>query len=351
MGTPYMHSNALACVHDFINKCGGNADRLMEEVGLGYDPLTAHEQFCSFHKALILHEIAAQSLERPNFGLELALSLPPDFSHFSPFVYLGHFEKTARDWFHSAVKYQAMFTDGHRVELIEDNGNGEAMIRLHTDFPFAPPRQWREFQMAGTCLLAQSLLRTPLAKPYLTRLKHVEPEDTALHHEVFGPAVEFRAEHDEFIFDQSLLDYRLNGRARLLRPLISLYMGQKMRNVPQIDFTIAGQVRLYLQCVMGMGKGSLKDTALAMGVGGKTLQRQLAEEGTSFSEVLDELRRRKATMLLRTPDLKVRQVAAMLDYSATPAFTLAFKRWTGMSPEAYRKRLVENGEIEAPLEA
>lgn len=349
MGVPYMRSSALACVRDFIQRSGGDAQALFDEVGLTYNPEEADEKFCSFHKALALYEIAAQSLNKPDFGLELALTLPPEFAHFSPFVYLGHFEKNARRWFHSAVQFQSMFTNGHRPELIEDAGGGQAIIRMHTDFPFAPPRQWREFQMAGITLLVQSLLKTPLAKADVTRLQHARPDNITLHRRVFGNDIEFCAEHDEFVFDSSLLDYRLNGRASLLRPLITLYMGQQVRHVPRIDLSTAGHVKLYLQCVLGMGRGTLKDTALAMSMNEKALQRLLANEGTSFSEILDGLRRRKAMMLLRTGDLKVRQVASMLDYSATPAFTLAFKRWTGMSPEAYRTRLVETGEMEEPL--
>lgn len=345
MKTPFVSSSALVCCREFINANGGDAESLFEEVGLAFDPEHSDDRFCSFNSMLALYEIAAQSLSKPNFGLELALSLPPDFAHFSPFVYLGHFEKNARSWFKSAAEFQAMFTDAHRPELIEFPEREEAVIRLNIETQLLLPRQWREFQMAGVTLLVQSLLKTPEAKAKVTRMRHAKPTDTSLHHRIFGEEIEFGAEEDEFVIERRLLDLKLNGRARFLRPLIGLYMSHKMRDRPQVDLSLEGSVRLYLQCVMGMGKAALKDAALAMGMSEKKLQRLLAEEGTSYSEVLDDLRRKKAMSLLRTPDLKVKLVSSMLDYSGTPAFTLAFKRWTGMSPEAYRDVLRANGEM------
>ncbi|MEJ2459849.1 MAG: helix-turn-helix transcriptional regulator, partial [Novosphingobium sp.] len=68
--------------------------------------------------------------------------------------------------------------------------------------------------------------------------------------------------------------------------------------------------------------------------------RKLAEEGSSFQQVLDECRLRQAVFELRTrPDLSIAQISLRLGYAEHSNFTRAFHRWSGISPQAYRVRL------------
>lgn len=68
----------------------------------------------------------------------------------------------------------------------------------------------------------------------------------------------------------------------------------------------------------------------------RTLRRYLAAEGTSFSELLDEVHETLATQLLSLPSLSIEEVGRRLGYSDGPAFTHAFKRWTGQTPSSWR---------------
>ena len=68
----------------------------------------------------------------------------------------------------------------------------------------------------------------------------------------------------------------------------------------------------------------------------RTLSRNLAEEGTSFAEILDELRAALAKRYLRDETLPVTEIAWLLGYSEVSSLTHAFKRWTGMTPRRYR---------------
>lgn len=82
---------------------------------------------------------------------------------------------------------------------------------------------------------------------------------------------------------------------------------------------------------------SQTEVARALGLSIRTLKRRLAEEGTSFSELLDEERRQRALVLLRTPELTLEEIAVKLGYSDASSFSRAFSRWTGQSPRAFRK--------------
>jgi AraC-like DNA-binding protein len=69
----------------------------------------------------------------------------------------------------------------------------------------------------------------------------------------------------------------------------------------------------------------------------RTLKRQLAAVGTTFSDILDDWRRERAVLLLERRELSLDEVAARLGYSDVANFTRAFKRWTGKTPGGYRR--------------
>ena len=69
----------------------------------------------------------------------------------------------------------------------------------------------------------------------------------------------------------------------------------------------------------------------------RTLKRQLAAEGTCYSNVVDELRYRHAVSLLSRSDFSLEQISDDLGYSDVGNFTRAFKRWTGRTPGNWRK--------------
>mgnify|MGYP006207581605 CR=1 FL=1 len=72
------------------------------------------------------------------------------------------------------------------------------------------------------------------------------------------------------------------------------------------------------------------------GVSPQTLRRHLREEGTSFQALKDELRRDIAIYHLGRADLSLLEIAEQLGFSEPSAFHRAFKKWTGLTPGAYR---------------
>lgn len=69
-----------------------------------------------------------------------------------------------------------------------------------------------------------------------------------------------------------------------------------------------------------------------------TLKRRLAEAGTSFRALRDEALQRRALLLLAEPSASLASVGAELGYGDLANFAHAFKRWTGQSPGAFRRR-------------
>ena len=79
---------------------------------------------------------------------------------------------------------------------------------------------------------------------------------------------------------------------------------------------------------------SLDRVARRLGTSSRSLGRRLAEEGTSFKVLVDELRRELARRYLEQGVHRPKSIAALLGYKDLSAFHHAFRRWTGTTPAA-----------------
>lgn len=87
------------------------------------------------------------------------------------------------------------------------------------------------------------------------------------------------------------------------------------------------------------GYPALEQVAARLFVSSRTLKRRLELLGTSFQQLLDEVRYRDAQRLLENPDLDIQDIASALGYTDPPSFTRAFRRWSGQTPSETRAAL------------
>ncbi|MBU3868565.1 helix-turn-helix transcriptional regulator, partial [Streptomyces sp. 4503] len=83
----------------------------------------------------------------------------------------------------------------------------------------------------------------------------------------------------------------------------------------------------------------LPEVAARLAVSPATLRRRLREEGTSFQELKDTVRRDEAVSSLTEGAEPIADLAARLGFSEDTAFHRAFRRWTGSTPGAYRHEI------------
>ncbi len=86
------------------------------------------------------------------------------------------------------------------------------------------------------------------------------------------------------------------------------------------------------------GPVHVRTVAGLLGTSQRSLQRRLAAAGTTYSDVLDELRRDLAIELVGETDLRMGEIAGELGYADQAHFTRAFRRWVNQSPLRYRRR-------------
>ena len=86
------------------------------------------------------------------------------------------------------------------------------------------------------------------------------------------------------------------------------------------------------------GNASLERIAGNLSMSGRTLQRKLREHGTSHQELLDQMRKDLAMRYLQERELAICEVAYLLGFSESSALHRAFKRWTGKTPNEFRRQ-------------
>ena len=84
----------------------------------------------------------------------------------------------------------------------------------------------------------------------------------------------------------------------------------------------------------------LEAVAAALQLSDWTLQRKLREHGLSFSQLVEQTRQQLALRYLRQGSLSISELAPLLGYSETSAFSRAFKRWLGVSPRQWRSSAI-----------
>jgi AraC-like DNA-binding protein len=97
------------------------------------------------------------------------------------------------------------------------------------------------------------------------------------------------------------------------------------------------RVRRILVEHLGQSVLTLDAVAAALAVSRRTLTRRLAEERASFRHIFDEVRSDFARALLQDRSLSIGDIAFFLQYSEPAAFHRSFRRWTGLTPHAFRE--------------
>lgn len=102
---------------------------------------------------------------------------------------------------------------------------------------------------------------------------------------------------------------------------------------------LLGSLRIAIQSLLADERPSIQVLADAAGSSPRSLQRQLAAEGLTFSQLLDGCRLEKARKLLGERNARAIDVAYELGYHDPGNFTRAFRRWTGVTPREFRRQL------------
>lgn len=160
---------------------------------------------------------------------------------------------------------------------------------------------------------------------------HARPADAGPWRQTFRVTPSFDSEYSALRFPARWLD-----RPRPVGdPVRARVAGERMRATGQDD--IVQRVARGLRRLLLVGQFGGDDVAAHLAMHRRTLNRRLEDAGTTFREVLDDVRASVALELLEDSDLALDDVAASLGYAGVSPFMRAFRRWTGATPGQWRK--------------
>ncbi|WP_164155413.1 AraC family transcriptional regulator [Sandarakinorhabdus rubra] len=168
------------------------------------------------------------------------------------------------------------------------------------------------------------------------RVKAPPPANWAQLQHLFPCPVEFNAERTCWMF--------LPGAAHMALPLAdnelqSLYTSRCDWAIGQARTTGSIRDRLMDRLIRRDGSAlSAGEAAQLFALSERTLHRRLAEEGTRFSDIVDDARYARARQMLADRRNSVEMVAFALGYAEPSSFSRAFKRWSGIGALEFRRR-------------
>jgi AraC-like DNA-binding protein len=103
--------------------------------------------------------------------------------------------------------------------------------------------------------------------------------------------------------------------------------------------------RLVVAGLLSRGTPTIQHLATAAGQSVRTFQRRLAQEGTTFSHLVEDVRRERAMAALAAGQASAGEIAACLGYQRQSSLTRAVRRWSGTTPRQMRPRNSQRREI------
>ena len=172
--------------------------------------------------------------------------------------------------------------------------------------------------------------------PRRLTLTLIAPAWRARYEDVFGCEVRFSAAENALVFARSDLERPLLSRnaevAELMAGGAEAALGRVRAEGVQLR---AGRV---IDRLLQGDEPTLAGVAAELCMSERSLQRKLAAEQLSFTDLLDARRKAAAERYLAAGGATADEVAFLLGFATPSSFFRAFKRWTGLTPEGWRRQ-------------
>lgn len=278
--------------------------------------------------------IAWRRLDDPAFGLRAGCVLRPERYGISGLTAM------ASPTFGAALQRKARYNrlvwgDDYRIQQDAD------ALTVGIDAPDeSHPWVHAKVDMEFASLVAFGRrFAAPDVDPLRVELRRPAPPFTDLYAEVFRCPVAFGRPANSLRFSQ----------ADAQRPLVSadpraaewLEFGARAALERLDDSRVTPRVRAQVERMLQGDEPTLAGVASQLCMSERTLQRRLAAEGQTFRRVLDDMRRDVAQRSLATGKRNVTELAYLLGFEDSNSFYRSFRRWTGTTPESYRRAVNE----------
>jgi AraC-like DNA-binding protein len=329
-----VRAQAVRGYRGLVGELGGDPVRLLRAAKIKGTAFDQPAAFISFAAAVELLERSARELACPDFGLRLAER--QDIGILGPLAVAMRYSATVGAAMRCASKYIYVYNAAIGFSVQADRGDDQARFTFEILSEGGPHHAqmiehgvgitWRILSMlcAGRSHLNQVWLPHPAVGSRSSYRRHL------------GAPVEFKAPVAALAIDRGDLDLALGEHNEELRALAVDYLNV---HFPARHLSLLVQVRTMIERMLGTGTCGFAQVADALSMHPRTLQRRLRDEGTTFEDIKDDVRKDLALRYLAYPDVPLAQVTAVLDYSEQSALTRSCQRWFQAAPTALRANL------------
>jgi len=269
---------------------------------------------------------AAQRV-RPEKNLCLRLAQATPLGAYPLIDYLIVTSSTVGEGMRRYARHSRLIGAGVHVDIRED----ETPIRLLIESPTGNS----EYTISLTLLHLRREATDALRAEYASFAHPVD--DQAAFEEALGCPVHVNATWSGFALSSEAWHLPMRRRDPILQSVLERHAADVVAKIPVGDHTVTELRRVLARRVAG-GDTRVSAVARDLGTSARSLQRRLASAGRSYQEVLDESRCEAAERHLGDASLSIAEVSWLMGYSEPSAFHRAFKRWRGVSPQAFRQQ-------------
>ena len=321
-------SFALA-LYEYLDQQGLDADALLPMPRPSHDTLLNADIPIDDWRCLLA--CAAEHLDDPLLGLHLGQTIIPRHAGVLGYVIMASEslgEAMAR--FHH---YQRLIYDVTPLNIRQVDGAMELVWDAEHGRPGPLVDETAVTALVSFC----RRLTSPELAP--ERVDFINPAPASLqpYSAYFGCPVRFAQPETVVQMSIASLAQPLQTSDPVMLAMLEAQADALLARLPQ-QSPLVDQVRRRIGRLLPEQSPDISLVARGMGLSTRTLQRQLSQEGTTFIQEVAAVRREIAERYLRETQLGLVDIALMLGYSEHSAFTRSFIRWTGETPNAFRRR-------------
>ena len=316
------------------NRSSLSVDSLLEKAGLTKEQINDPRSQLSLAQFDNVLEVMKEASRDPALGLHHGLTL-----QLNSLQVLGPLLATASTLTHVFDLYSKYkdLVSPHISFSLEKIG-AETHICYVDRIENSNKAIYAEIAMTSLLSIARSLCSKDQFRINETHFRHAEPEYAEEYTRIFKSPVYFNRKHSKVVISTSILEKPLLGalpeanrktEIEARTQLIQLQQSQK----------VSRQIINFLEDNLGVNSISIQEVADHLKMTPRTLQRRLKDEDTSYVALREKVRFRFAQNYLRDDSMNMDSIAALLGFSESTNFYHAFKRWSGVSPGEFRKRL------------
>lgn len=291
-----------------------------------------------------LIELAAAATDDPAFGLHLVERVEP--RAWGLFFYLVGSATSVREALSLAAGHLRLINGSIEPTLTFEPDGSAVWENRYVGVRRSELKHSIEFSHAFMTRLFQSFAG-PGFRHTAVAFEHARTTDLDEFERFFGCPVTFGAHADRVTFPKETLDLPLLTADDAMHRTLQRLVGTSGAARPK-EATHRARVETALARRLAGGSVGIDAVAADLGMSARSLARRLAGEDTTFSAVLDDLRRRLSAEYFPKSALSLAQIAHLLGYDDPGAFSVAFRRWTGLAPSHARADPAALARLAAP---